>query len=690
MHARLPVMKPLLSCLPLLLLVLLAAPHSPAAQKKQDLASKAGEGESQDKSQGKSKDKDPGGGLPPLRQENTAADAEKAAQALVEARTQAHGPEDKETLRARLQLAQVILGQDRAADAEARLQALLPVVTRVFGAEQRETLACQSALLSATAATGKNAETEAEYRSLIATAQRVLGLADALTLQARWRFSGVLYALGKRTEAEAEDRQARDLSRGSITLKERHSIDTQTAKALKLRIDKKYSDAGHAWLKLLPEQTRLLGAEHPDTLKAQVELAENVEAQGWGAEAAQRLLSVLAVQQRVLGALHPDTLGTCSILAACLRAQNRPQEALPYARRALEGCQKVFGSGHLDTRLNQQLVDSLTPGAPTPPPAAALPQDRPVATVDGVPILASDVRKMIQTGVEEFQQKHPGEAQKLEQETARLKRSALGILIDQQLLASELPRVGITVNPLLIEQDFEAMVKNSAQGDLAAFEAMLARDGLTLEKLRKARLRLINSTAMRAHLAGTIKVTDEQVRDFYEKNRSLWDSPVEVKLYSLTVPETLHQTDTATRAHVESLREKISKGASFPAVARAESKDSHAEDGGAWGWTPVTSLSPKIRAAVATMGKASISPIIEEPGLFILIGVEDRRTPPPPPFEKVKDQVAARLKNDLANEHIEKTLVRLRAAADIQRLAPAPEETDPGKKQRARDGETRL
>jgi parvulin-like peptidyl-prolyl isomerase len=87
-------------------------------------------------------------------------------------------------------------------------------------------------------------------------------------------------------------------------------------------------------------------------------------------------------------------------------------------------------------------------------------------------------------------------------------------------------------------------------------------------------------------------------------------------------------------------------------------------------------LSPKIRAAVAKLSKDALSPIIEEPGYFILISVGDRRTPPPPPFEKVKEQVTNRLKNDLANEHIEKTLVRLRAAADIQRLEPPPSATN--------------
>ncbi len=340
-----------------------------------------------------------------------------------------------------------------------------------------------------------------------------------------------------------------------------------------------------------------------------------------------------------------------------------------------------LGSGavdHTDTYLSQNLVAAVTPPTTvtSPPVSVSVPEDRPLATVDGTPVLASDVRKMIEVGGDEYRSKFASNPQRLKEALANLQRTALDTLIDQQLLANELPRVGGSVNPELIEQDLEDVIKASSAGTREAFEAELAKDGLTLEKFRAARLRLILSTLMRKHIAGQIEVTDEQLRDYYDKHPDLWSSE-EVKLHTITIPETLHQTDAATRAHVENLRTQLIKGASFPNLARAESKDSHADDGGAWGWTPVTELSEKVRAALATTPDGAVSSIIEQPGLFILVSVEARRTPPPQPFEKAKDQVARLLKQELSNQHVEKVLVRLRAAADIQKLEPAQDEKTP-------------
>ena len=621
--------------------------------------------------------------IPVLHKAGKFAEAEKAAQALVAARTKALGPEDKETLRSRLLLARILLGLDKESEAETQLRELLPAMTRVFGAEQRETLTCQSDLLAATAAVGKNPEAEAAYRSFIPIAQRVLGPANGITLKTRWRFSGVLYELGKRDAADLEYRQALELSLSRLSFKDRNTLSTQSTKALTARIEKKLPEALAVLQKLIPVQTRLLGSEHPDTMRSNSELTESIEAQGFKEEAGQRLRTVLARQQRVLGAMHPDTLDTCRRLALCLHAQQKDPEALPYARRALAGSLKVYGPDHTDTFLCQNLVAALS--RPAPASSAPAPEDRPLATVDGTPVFASDVRKMIEVGGEEYRSIYASNPQQLQEELDKLQRTALDKLIDQQLLANELPRVGASVNPELIEQDLDEVIKSSTSGTRAGFEAELAKDGLTLEKFRAARLRMVLSTLMRKHIAGQIDVTAEQLRDYYDKHPDLWSSE-EVQLHTITIPETLHQTDAATRAHVESLRTQLANGANFATLARAESKDSHAEDGGAWGWTPVTELSEKVRTAVAKTPDGTVSSIIEQPGLFILISVAARRTPPPQPFEKVKDQATALLKRELANQHIEKVLVRLRAAADIQKLDPAQDtKTSP-----AKAGETSL
>lgn len=131
-------------------------------------------------------------------------EAGKAAQALVAARTQALGAEARETLRARLLLAEALFNLDKDAEAEARLRELLPVVTKVFGAENRETLRCQSGLIATLGSQGSLAEAAGQFRRLIPVETRVLGAEDEETLRARRRLAAVLFHLGKLAEAETE------------------------------------------------------------------------------------------------------------------------------------------------------------------------------------------------------------------------------------------------------------------------------------------------------------------------------------------------------------------------------------------------------------------------------------------------------------------------------------------------------
>ena len=598
--------------------------------------------------------------------------AAKAAQALVAARTQALGAEAPDTLRARMVLARIVLGLGRETEAEAQLRELVPVLARVLGAEQRETLACQSDLLAATAALGHNAEAAEQYRQFIPTAERVLGTANGITLKTRWRFAGVLFELGKREEAEKEYREALDLGLRRLSSNDRTTLNTQTAKALAGRLNGQYAEAAALWQRLLPLQIRLLGSEHPDSLRAKAELAADMDARGWHEEAEERLLAVLPLQQRVLGAMHPDTLSTCRGLAKCLQAQHKTREALPYARRALAGCRQVFGPDYADTLLCQHLVATLSqPAPPASSPKALAPEDRPVATVDGTPILASDLQHAIDAQEQMLRYQFRSEPKRLQQEIATLKRTALDTLIDAQVLVNEFPRIGGSLGPEVIEEDMNNVIRDGFHGDRAAFLAELTQDGLTLENFRATRERVIISQMMRNRIAGKIEVKDADVRAYYARHQQLWSLPEEVKLHSLTILETLHQTDAATRAHVENLRTRILEGADFATLARAESKDSHADEGGAWGWTPLTALSEDVRATVAKTPKGSVSGIIEQTGFFIIVRVDDRRTPGPPPFEKVQEEATRLLQDELAQERLQKTLTRLRAAADIKKLGPA-------------------
>jgi hypothetical protein len=95
-----------------------------------------------------------------------------------------------------------------------------------------------------------------------------------------------------------------------------------TTLAISLSDHGKYAEAEQMQREIHAAQTRVLGAEHPDTLRSAGDLALSLSRQTKYAEAEQMFREVHAVQKRVLGAEHPDTLRTTGDLANCLAADD--------------------------------------------------------------------------------------------------------------------------------------------------------------------------------------------------------------------------------------------------------------------------------------------------------------------------------------------------------------------------------
>ena len=68
--------------------------------------------------------------------------------------------------------------------------------------------------------------------------------------------------------------------------------------------------------KVLEARRRILGEEHPDTLRTMHNLASSYQSLGRTKEAAEMQEKVLEVRRRILGEEHPDTLGTMHNLAS--------------------------------------------------------------------------------------------------------------------------------------------------------------------------------------------------------------------------------------------------------------------------------------------------------------------------------------------------------------------------------------
>jgi non-specific serine/threonine protein kinase/serine/threonine-protein kinase len=111
----------------------------------------------------------------------------------------------------------------------------------------------------------------------------------------------------------------------------------------------RYADAERLLSDALERGRRVNGPEHPDTLGTLANLGTVAFWQGKYGRAEEIHRQVLEVRRRVLGADHPDTLISLSNVALAVSDQGRLGEAESLQRQILEARTRVLGAEHPDT-----------------------------------------------------------------------------------------------------------------------------------------------------------------------------------------------------------------------------------------------------------------------------------------------------------------------------------------------------
>ena len=93
-------------------------------------------------------------------------------------------------------------------------------------------------------------------------------------------------------------------------------------------------------------QSRVLGAEHPDTLRSRSQLATALNAQGKYAEAETELCAVIQAEERILGAENATTLDSRDTFAGVLYGEGRRAEAEAEYRDVTKLREKLLGPEH--------------------------------------------------------------------------------------------------------------------------------------------------------------------------------------------------------------------------------------------------------------------------------------------------------------------------------------------------------
>jgi tetratricopeptide (TPR) repeat protein len=113
-----------------------------------------------------------------------------------------------------------------------------------------------------------------------------------------------------------------------------------------------YKDARNILLSVVELRTRLLGAEHPDTLRSRGDLATALDSEGNYAEAENQYRDLIKLDEKVFGSENSETLSSRNGLAILFMNEGKYGDAEAEYRQLANLAAKVLGADHPDTLRN--------------------------------------------------------------------------------------------------------------------------------------------------------------------------------------------------------------------------------------------------------------------------------------------------------------------------------------------------
>ncbi len=304
--------------------------------------------------------------------------------------------------------------------------------------------------------------------------------------------------------------------------------------------------------------------------------------------------------------------------------------------------------------------------------AVAQYSNRIAAVVDGVPIASSEVEETIKAQEQVIMFTYRNDPARIKKEIATLRAGAIETLIDREVLLAEFKKIGGVIKAQYVDDDINGIIRESFKGDRDAFVDELTKSGMTVKKFRELREKMVIMNVMRARNAGDHPpATPREVQEYYNKNVDKWREGDQIKISTITIPKFSGEAGSSPekqRRIAEELRTKAVQGADFAALAKANSQDSHADNGGAWDWMAKTDLMPAIANAAMELKTGGISQVLDLESNYIIVACDAKKLGAAPDIEKLRPEIERMINQEKGKANIDKWMESVRKKHVIKRL----------------------
>lgn len=270
--------------------------------------------------------------------------------------------------------------------------------------------------------------------------------------------------------------------------------------------------------------------------------------------------------------------------------------------------------------------------------------------------------------------------------TAEQKKALASKIIDsevvRELVYQNAKEAGTTFDKKEVEESFQLLKKQFPEQK--EWQQLLDERGITEDTLRHSiEMDLMARKFLEGKVQGKIKITDAQVKNFYEENKERFRRPESYRsqhIFIAYVP-----ADKRAKMSRDELREKaqdlrkdaqkrmgkvtaeLEAGGDFSALAKKYSEDAgSSEKGGDLGFVYKGMLDKSFDDAVAGLKPGETSKVIETPYGFHVIKLNETKPAETAPFDDVKKPIQNYLFTEEAKKIVESNINLMRKQAKIE------------------------
>ncbi len=271
--------------------------------------------------------------------------------------------------------------------------------------------------------------------------------------------------------------------------------------------------------------------------------------------------------------------------------------------------------------------------------------NRIVATVDGEPITAHELRR--------YGKEHGSESTP--------ESRMLDALITDKLLEKEITAQGISARDDEIERYIgEIRTRNGMDDD--HFHRALANQGLTWEAYRaKVKAEIERAQLVNREIRQRVNVSPEEIQRYYQAHLADYaiDERVRVRDILFAVgPEAQEEEVAHARAKAEEVRALALAGRDFGGLARQFSEGPGADKGGELGVFAPGEMEDALEQIVRKLKAGDVSSPVQARGGIHLLRVDERIAAGHKKLEEVQDEIRDALYNDALEQRFQNWLSR--------------------------------